>query len=258
MNSDLTQIPPQGHFATINGIQMYYEVYGAGSPLLLLHGYTGSSLQWRPYSSAFAQHFQVIVPDLRGHGRSLDPTNQFTLAQAAQDIFALLAHLGIDRCRGIGCSAGGCILQYMSTAQPTRLEAMILESCGSYFSAQTRSALYAWAKSDDAALALNQHHHLHGLRQMRTLVNQLPQIIEDYGAHPPDVAKFTAQTLIVLGDRDPLYPVQMAVELYTAIANAELWIIPGEGHACIVEKPDKYAAPFIDTALTFLSLSDRL
>lgn len=253
MELNLTEIPPYGQFAPTNDIQLYYESHGAGAPLLLLHGYTGSSHQWQPYISAFAQHFRVIVPDLRGHGRSLDPTDQFTLAQATQDILALLDHLGIDQCKSIGCSAGGCILQYISTAQPTRLEAMILESSGSYFSEQTRSVLYAWAESDDQALAANQHHHLYGLSQIRALVKQLPKIINDYGAHPPDVAKFTAKTLIVLGDRDALYPVSMGVELYTAITQAELWVIPGEGHACIVEKPDKYAVPFIHNALAFLA-----
>lgn len=252
MKSDLTNIPAHGHFATTNGVQMYYESYGEGSPLLLLHGYTGSSLQWQPFISAFAQHFQVIVPDLRGHGRSLDPTNQFTLAQATQDIFALLEHLQINQCQGIGCSAGGCILQYMSTEQPNRLEAMILESSGSYFSTQTRSALYAWADSDDTALAANQHHHIHGLSQMRALVKQLPKIVDDYGVHPPDVSKFVAKTLIVLGDRDALYSVQMAVELYMSLANAYLWIIPGGQHACIVDHPEKYADPFIHNALAFL------
>lgn len=252
MKSDLTQLPPQGQFAPINGIQMYYEIYGEGSSLLLLHVYTGSSLQWRPFIDDFAKHFRVIVPDLRGHGRSLDSTNRFTLAQAAQDIFALLDHLGIDQFRGVGCSAGGCILQYMSTEQPARLEAMILESCGPYFSEQTRIALYAWAESDDAALASSQHHHIHGISQLRSLVSQLPKIVDDYAAYPPDMSKFTAETLVVLGDRDALYSVSIAVEMYRSIANASLWIIPGGQHACIVDNPDKYAAEFIHNAMAFL------
>jgi len=114
MELDLTQIPPQGHFAPVNGIQMYYEIYGEGPPLLLLHGYIGSSQQWRPFISDLARHFRVIVPDLRGHGRSLDPANGFTLRQATEDILALLQQLGIERCKAIGCSAGGCILLYTS------------------------------------------------------------------------------------------------------------------------------------------------
>lgn len=70
MNQDLTQVGPNGHFAAVNGMQMYYEVYGEGSPLILLHGYENSSQQWHPFISEFAIHFQVIVPDLRGHGIS--------------------------------------------------------------------------------------------------------------------------------------------------------------------------------------------
>ena len=252
MNPDLAQTPPQSHFAAVNGMQMYYELYGEGTPLMLLHGYTGSSLQWQPFIGEFASHFRVIVPDLRGHGCSLDATNQFTLAQAAQDIFALLEHLGIDQLKGIGCSAGACILQYMGAEQPTRLEAVILDSGGHYFAEQSRIALYAWADSDDTELASNQHHHIHGISQMRSLVNQLPQIVDDYNAQAPDLSKITAKTLIVFGDRDELYPVAIPVEMYTSLANAYLWIVPNGGHACIIEDPGKYAALFIRTALVFL------
>ncbi len=218
MNSDLTQTPPHGHFAAINGIQMYYELYGEGTPLVLLHGYTGSSLQWQPFISEFAKRFRVIVPDLRGHGRSPDPLSQFTLAQAALDIFALLEQLGIEQCKAIGCSAGACILQYMATQQPTRLEAIILDSGGSYFAEQTRAALLAWVDSDDAALETQRHHHIHGVSQVRSLLNQLPKVVDSYNAQPPDLPKITTKTLIVFGDRDELYSVAIPVEMYTSIA----------------------------------------
>ena len=121
MNSNLTKTPPHGHFASVNGIEMYYEVYGEGDPLLLLHGFTDSTLSWRPYIGELAKHFRVIVPDLRGHGRTLDPASQYTLAQQALDVFALLDQLGVDRFRAIGDSGGGCSLLYLASWQPARL-----------------------------------------------------------------------------------------------------------------------------------------
>lgn len=195
MNRGTKQNTPQGHFVAANGIQMYYEVYGHGSPLLLLHGYTASSLHWQPYIDEFAKRFQVIVPDLRGHGYSVDPTERFTLAQAAQDVLVLLDQLEIGQFSGIGCSAGGCILQYLSTEHPSRLSSMILDSCGPYFSDQTCNVLLDWAQSDDAALEPNQHHQAEGIDQMRSLVNQLPKIIEDFNAFPPEISKITAKTI---------------------------------------------------------------
>jgi pimeloyl-ACP methyl ester carboxylesterase len=257
MNSDLTQIPPQGNFATINGMQMYYEVYGEGTPLVLLHGFTGSSLVWQPYIGEFAKHFRVIVPDLRGHGRTLDPTNQFTLAQQALDVFVLLDQLEIEHFKAIGNSGGGCSLQYMAAQQPERLEAIILASCSAYFPEQTATALLAIVDEDDASFEPRRHHHLQDIRQIRTLVNQMPKIVEDYNTQPPDLSKITAQTLIVSSDRDGLSSpgptsVSMPFEMYTSIANTHLWIVPNAGHAFVNTDPDRYAGAFIQTALEFL------
>lgn len=250
MNSDLTQIPPQGHFATVNDMQMYYEVYGEGTPLVLLHGFADSALSWHPFIGEFAKHFRVIVPHLRGHGRTLDPTNQFTLAQAALDVFALLDQLGVERFKAIGGSGGGCSLQYMATQQPARLEAIILACCAAYFPEPTRAALLA--EVDDAELEELQHKHIQGISQLRSLLNQLPKIVDSYNAQPPDLSKITAKTLIVWGDRDELCSVAMAVEMYTAIAHAYLWVVPNAGHSCIILERDKEGTVFLHTALEFL------
>ena len=75
---------------TVNEMQMYYEIYGEGSPLVLPHGFTQTGAFWQPYIAALAEHFKLIVPDLRGHGRSTNPTHPFTHRQAALNIFALL------------------------------------------------------------------------------------------------------------------------------------------------------------------------
>jgi pimeloyl-ACP methyl ester carboxylesterase len=95
MQANTTQPLPQGQITTVNDMQMYYAVYGEGSPLVLLHGFTQTGAFWHPYIATFAEHFRLIVPDLRGHGRSTNPTNQFTHRQAALDIVALLEQLGI-------------------------------------------------------------------------------------------------------------------------------------------------------------------
>ena len=252
MNLDLTHTPANGHFATIQGLQMYYEVYGEGSPLILLHGYKNSSQQWQPFIADLATHFHVIVPDLRGHGRSLDPSNQFTLARAANDILALLDYLGIDHFQAIGDSAGACMLQYMASQQPSRPEALILIEGGSYFPEQTCAALLAWVQTNDDEADPDRHLHPDGARQIRTLLDQLPETINSYQFEPPDIAAIQAKTLIVFGDRDDLYPVSVPVEMYKAIANAYLWIVPNTGHAFLIHHPDKYVGEFLDKAKAFL------
>jgi pimeloyl-ACP methyl ester carboxylesterase len=252
MNSDLKQTPLHGHFASVNGVQMYYEVHGQGDPLVLIHGYTDSTLSWQPYIGELAKYFRVIVPDLRGHGRTLDPTGQITLTQQALDVFALLDQLSVDRFKAIGDSGGGCSLLYMASWQPARLEAIILESCGSYFPDQTRDALLAWAHQEVLDSDPQTRFHLHGASQIRSLRKALPQLVEEYNTQPPDISKITAKTLIVFGDRDDFFPISGIIEMYASIADAYLWIVPNAGHGFIYSDPDKYAEPFTKTTLEFL------
>ena len=73
----------KGEFAEINGIRMYYEVYGEGEPLVLLHSFNYSGSVWQEFINEFAEKYKVIVPDLRGHGRSTNPTDKFTHKQSA-------------------------------------------------------------------------------------------------------------------------------------------------------------------------------
>ena len=107
MNNTGMDLPPEGHLASLNGIQMYYEVHGEGAPLVLLHNFTGCTQMWQPFVADFVQEHQLIIPDLRGHGRSTNPTGQSTNRQFALDVFALLDHLGIDTFKAVGVSSGG-------------------------------------------------------------------------------------------------------------------------------------------------------
>ena len=108
----------------VNRFELYYEERGGGEPLLLLHGGTGSGAEWKiVFTGGDPDGFRVMVPDLRGHGRSTNPSRAFTFRQAAHDMFALLDHLGIQRVKAIGLSMGAKTLLHMGTLQPDRVEA---------------------------------------------------------------------------------------------------------------------------------------
>src|SRR5436190_8999402 len=111
------QEPPAGHTVRVNDIEMYYEEQGAGSPLVLLHGFGSCGQSWQPFAARLAEHFRLIIPDLRGHGRSTNPAGVFTHRQAAADVFALLDRLGVKRFRAMGISTGGMTLLHMATGQ---------------------------------------------------------------------------------------------------------------------------------------------
>jgi pimeloyl-ACP methyl ester carboxylesterase len=125
--------PPVGQKIPINGMEMYYEIRGAGEPLVLLHGGTGAGVNWDLLFKNAPAGYRLVVPDLRGHGRSTNPSATFTFRQSAFDVFAMLDHLGIERFKAIGVSLGAKTLLHMATQQPTRVAAMVLVSATPYF-----------------------------------------------------------------------------------------------------------------------------
>ena len=239
----------------VNGFQMYLEERGDGEPLLLLHGGTGIGSDWNlVFAAGGPAGFRAIIPDLRGHGRSTNPSRAFTFRQAADDVFTLLDRLGVPRVKAIGLSMGAKTLLHMATRQPARIDAMVLVSATPYFPAQARAAMAqlsvdAFSETDWAAQRLR---HPQGDDQIRMLFEQMRALKdshEDMAFTPPLLAMITARTLIVHGDRDPLYPVELAMEMYRAIPASALWVVPNGGHGPIF---GGMAAPFVAAALAFL------
>jgi pimeloyl-ACP methyl ester carboxylesterase len=221
----------------INGMDMYYEGRGHGEPLLLLHGFFGSH---RDFAHLFdmdqlGRAYRLIVPDLRGHGRSKNPLPATTQRQGALDVIALLDHLGIERCKAVDMSFGGNIMLHVATRQPGRVEAMVLVSSPSYFPAKARAIMAATTvetRSDEEWRTMRAA-HAHGDEQIRRLWQQASAWKDDYedmSFTPPHLATITARTLLVSGDRDPLYPVSIFVDMYRAIPRASLWVVPNGGH----------------------------
>ena len=239
----------------VNGFQLHYENRGTGEPLLLLHGGTGIGADWQlVFTGGDPDGFRVVVPDLRGHGRSTNPSRTFTFRQCAQDMFALLDRLGIERTKAIGLSAGAKTLLHMATRQPARMDAMVLVSATPYFPAQVRAAMAQLSVDSfsDADWATHRQRHVHGDEQIRVLYEQmrgLKDTHDDMAFTPPLLGTITARTLIVHGDRDPLYPVELALEMYRSIPSSALWVVPNGGHGPIFSR---LAGPFVDTAVAFL------
>jgi pimeloyl-ACP methyl ester carboxylesterase len=253
MMSVSTLMPSQGSMIPVNGMEMYYEVYGEGAPLVLLHGFTQTASFWQPYIAAFAEHFRLIVPDLRGHGRSTNPTKQFTHRQAALDIFALLDQLAIHQFRAIGFSSGAHSLLHMATQQPPRIEAMVLIGTAPYIPEQVRAIFRQQLASNSKAWdwTVLRQRHVYGDEQIRALLDQLDNfnnIYDDVNFTPPYLATIRAKTLMVNGDRDML-PALLPVEMYMAIPQAHLWIVPNGAHFPFKEQSTQL---FTETMLEFL------
>ncbi len=240
--------------ADINGCQISYDARGDGDPLLLLHGGMGAGADWTYVFPTGPIGFRAIVPDMRGHGGSTNPSGAFTFRQAALDVFALLDHLGVDKVKAIGLSGGGITMLHMATLQPARVDSMIVVSAPPYFPAQARAIQAAFSEemlSETERRAMRQR-HVHGEDQIRMLVAQchgFAQNFDDVNFTPPLLSTITADTLIVFGDRDFLYPVSIAFELHAAIPRSFLWIVPNGGHGPIF---GPHAPAFVATATAFL------
>ena len=238
----------------VNGIEMRWEETGEGQPLLWLHGGFGSGADWRHIFKESPAGYRLIAPDLRGHGGSTNPSGSFTFRQCAQDVLALLRHLNVPRVKAIGLSGGGITLLHMATAEPDAVESMVIVSAPPYFPAEARAIQRNFSESmlGDADRVRMRERHTHGepqIRQLFSIVRGFADSYDDVNFTPPYLGTITADTLIVFGDRDPLYPVSLAFDLQKAIPRSYLWVVPNGGHGPVFGEA---AAHFSSTALAFL------
>jgi pimeloyl-ACP methyl ester carboxylesterase len=238
----------------INGIEMHCELRGEGQPLLLLHGFLGCGANWRLVFPEAPRGYRLLTPDQRGHGRSTNPSQAFTLRQAGLDVLALLDRLDVPRVKAIGLSGGGQALLHVATIEPDRIEAMVLVSTAHYFPETARVVMRGMTpetRSDEEWRTMRTF-HAHGDEQIRALwrqANAFKDSRDDPNFTPAQLAAIRARTLIVHGDADPLYPLDVVEELHRGIPGSHLWVIAGGGHGPIF---GAMAQPFVARALAFL------
>ncbi|MEJ1241036.1 alpha/beta hydrolase [Chryseolinea sp. T2] len=243
----------RGRTLQIGDVGIYYEEYGVGTPLVLLHGFGGCSQNWLPFIDNFAEKHRLLVVDLRGHGYSTNPGNKFTHREAATDVFLLLDKLGIDRFSAMGMSTGGMILLHMATRQPGRIDSMVLISTTTYFPDQARTIMRraSFSTMPQQVREMYRECAKRGDEQIHQLIaqfNALHDNYDDMNFSDQTLSAITARTLIIHGDRDSFFPIEIPLNMCRAIPGAALWIIPGGDHVPIYDT----AIPFCSRALEFL------
>lgn len=244
--------------AKLGDLSIFYRIYGDGEPLLLLHGYGSSGEEtWRPFVDELAVNYKLVIPDLRGHGRSTNPIGDFTHRQAAKDMLQLLDHLSIRKCKAMGISTGGMTLLHMATSERDRLEAIVLIGATHYFPEEAREQQRQ--VHGDEFFATNAYwrdermqrvHKLGAVQiaQLRKDFYEFKDSYEDMNFTKPLLSTIRARTFIVHGDRDEHFPIEIPVEMYRSIPNASLWIVPEVGHVPMF-KPNELFVP--DTSFPF-------
>ena len=126
-----------GQYADVNGINLYYETHGTGRPLILLHGGLGSGEMFGPTLPALAADNQVIVVDLQGHGRTADIDRPIDVRLMADDIAALIQHLGLEKPDVMGYSLGGGVAFQTAVRHPELVRLLVVVSAN-----MSRNAIY--------------------------------------------------------------------------------------------------------------------
>lgn len=221
-------------YSDVNGIKMYYESYGQGKPLVLIHG-GGSTIQtnFEKVIPLFAKSRKVIAVELQAHGRSGDRNADLSFEQDADDIATLLKNLKIDKADFFGFSNGGTTTLQIAIRHPGIVDKIIL---GSALAKRNGVPGWFWGFMEQATLDNMPEQLKAGYRQVAADPNGL-QVMHDKDAKRmvnfkdiPDehIKSIKAATLIIIGDKDVITP-EHAVELHRQIANSDLAIIPG-GH----------------------------
>ena len=227
-------VGPNGKFATVKDIKLYYEDTGRGMPLLLLHGFGRTGSDWNLFKTELSKSHRLITVDLPGHGRSdwMDTTDVFLHKRAAEYIIGLLDALHIDSVNIMGISSGGFITLYIATIRPQLAKKIVIIGGQVYYSKTTRHVITNFADPDKNPPNETQV-KAHGKQKASLLSRQFWNFRKLYGdpSFTPDIlATVTAKALIIHGDNDEIAPVSNAWEMYQNIPQARLWIVPNGGH----------------------------
>lgn len=245
-----------GRYTKVDGIKLYYEDWGKGDKtLVLLHSFSATASQWRPFIPEWLAQYRVIAVDLPGHGRSepMDTSDIFLHRQAAHLMQNLLAGLGISTYSVMGASSGGIIALYMASGHPERVEKLVVIGGQLRYSATAREVIVNAGPDYLNPDYMRRATEKHGARKAYQLGRQSWRfrILEG----DPDItavmlAGIQARTLIVHGDNDPVAPVSNALDMFRHIPGSSLWVIPDGKHLPHLNK--RFQPEFFRTMGEFL------
>lgn len=203
-----------GQYADVNGLHMYYEVHGTGRPLVLLHGGLGSGEMFGQNLATFAGHHQVILPDLQGHGRTADIDRPLDIRLMADDVAALIDHLGLDHPDVAGFSLGGGVAFWTAVKYPAKVRRLVMTSANITRNAIPAEMLAQQAQVNAAAVPFMKDTPMYQLYQ-RTAPRpeDFGRLLDKAGAAMAQDFDFTEEvrglqvpTLIVAADADMAPP----------------------------------------------------
>jgi pimeloyl-ACP methyl ester carboxylesterase len=228
--------------ADVNGIRMYYALYGEGEPVLLIHGGLGNADVWANQVLDLSQDHQVIVADSRGHGRSTRDEQPFGYDLMTADYVALLDTLGVGPVTLVGWSDGGIIGLDMAMHHPEKLRRLVAHAAN----ATVDGVLPTVGEDPVFGRYIEEAGEWYARLsptpgEYDAFVEQISHMWESQPAWTDDELKrITVPTTIVLGDHDEAISMDHTAHLAGTIPNAKLVILPGTSHFAMLQDPDAY------------------
>jgi pimeloyl-ACP methyl ester carboxylesterase len=240
--SDQPDVASTGGYVDAGGVHTYYEVQGAGDPLILLHGGFATIETWRGQTPALAERFRVYLPERRGHGRTPDVEGPTGFAVMARDTIAFMEALGIAAAHVVGWSDGGYVALELALARPDLVRRLVLIG-----TAANTDGYTAETRADNANLTESLPPFIRaaydrlspdGPEHFPVVFDKLAAVWRSEPNHPlTDLGRLGPPTLLMLGDDDVL-TVEHAAAMQQAIPDAQLAVIPGANHALLFERRD--------------------
>lgn len=235
-----------GSYASVNGLQLYYEEHGSGRPLVLLHGgMLTIDLTFRELIPLLARAHRLIAVELQGHGRTADVEREPTYPNLADDVVALLDHLGLERADVLGFSLGGLVALELGMRHPGRVDRLV--AAASHYRPEgyhdlsdpasvrmPTEAEFAAMRADYERVAPDPSHFDAFLQRMNVVVHGHP------GWSADDLRGITAPVLLVIGDTD-FVRIEHAAEMHELIPHAQLAVLPATRHTEVIHRTELLA-----------------
>ena len=223
----------QSGFSEVNGLNMYYEIYGEGKPLVLIHG-GGSTIQttYGNIIPLLSKQRQIIAMDLQAHGRSGDRTTDLSFEQDADDVVMLLNNLKISKADFLGYSNGGHTLIEIALRHPSLINKIIIAS--SFYNRDATVPEF-WEGFDHATIDVMPQSLKDGFLKVnnneKALLNMFRKDVQKMktfkGWTEEEIKSITAPALIVNGNND-VGSIEHAVEMHRVMKDSQLLILPGK------------------------------
>jgi len=245
----------QGAYVQVNGIQMYYESCGEGTPVILLHGGLETCQMWALVAPALSKYYRVITPDSRGHGRTGSSTEPVTYPLMVSDFVQFIQALGVEKPFIGGYSDGGKIAKHMAINHPGLAEGYMIGGIFNTMTAEWRGLMQGMLGFEGPGMVnfqrvaqqnpgvvqdlQDKHGRYHEADYWKTLLIQSSQRWwSPVVLGKADYAKITDPTLFWCGDRDVLCPPEQSMEMYRMVEGSELAVFPSADHFTMMQQID--------------------